>query len=117
MWAYKFLKKETRLQVPSFWTFLRENHDILKLWCEEVTEPLEDRTIFPLRILRFTCYIFLLFLLVVGLIHPRDKYYKEECTKRTECYTDCNKAFFPEIDCVQSNVQFKYNGIRYNRFY
>lgn len=36
MWAYKFIKKDTRLQVPSFWTFLKQNHDILKLWCEEV---------------------------------------------------------------------------------
>ena len=70
MWAYKFMKKETRLQVPSFSTFLKENHDLLKLWCEEVSEPLEDRIIFPLRILRFATYFFLLFLIVVALIDP-----------------------------------------------
>lgn len=82
MWAYKFIKKETRLQVPSFSTFLKQNHDILKLWCEEVHEPVEDRIIFPLRILRFTNYFFLLFLIIVALIGPQDKYYNDECYKR-----------------------------------
>lgn len=82
MWAYKFIKKETRLQVPSFKTFLKQNHDILKLWCEEVQEPLEERIIFPLRILRFVVYFFMLFLLIVGLINPQDSYYQEQCFKR-----------------------------------
>jgi len=58
------------MQVPTFSTFLRENHDLLKMWCEEVHEPLEDRTNFILRILRFACYFFLMFLIVVALINP-----------------------------------------------
>jgi hypothetical protein len=75
MWAYKFIKKETRLQVPTFNTFLKQNHDILKLWCEEVQEPLEDRMMFGLRILRFTNYFFLLFLIVVALVNPQEEFY------------------------------------------
>ena len=35
MWAYRYINKETRLQVPTFKTFIKQNHDILKLWCEE----------------------------------------------------------------------------------
>ena len=34
-----------------------------------------------------------------------------------ECYTDCNKAFFPDIECRRSSIQFKYAGNRYNKFY
>jgi hypothetical protein len=34
-----------------------------------------------------------------------------------ECYTDCNKAFFPEIQCTRSSIQFRYAGNRYNKFY
>lgn len=49
---------------------MKQNHDILKLWCEEVHEPQEDRIIFLLRILRFLNYLFLLFLIVVALINP-----------------------------------------------
>lgn len=39
------------------------------------------------------------------------------CCYRTECYTDCNKAYFPEIQCTQSSIHFKYNGIKYDNFY
>jgi hypothetical protein len=117
MWAYKFIKKDTRLQVPSFWTFLKQNHDILKLWCEEVQEPPDERIIFPLRIIRFGTYFFLLFLIVTALIHPRDIYYTEECYKRTVCYTECSKSYFPEIACTESPITFKYNGNRYNNFF
>ena len=70
MWAYKFLRKETRLQVPTFWSFIKQNHDILKLWCEEVWEPYEDRTIFVLRIAKFFTYLLMMFLIVVALINP-----------------------------------------------
>lgn len=38
-----------------------------------------------------------------------------EC--RTECYTDCNKAFFPDLKCVDSDINFIYNGNYYNKFY
>ena len=68
--------------MPSWWTFLKENHDLLKLWCEEVHEPMEDRTIFSLRCLPFATYFFLLFLIVTALIEPKDKYYAQECYKR-----------------------------------
>lgn len=103
--------------MPSFRTFLKQNHDILKLWCEEDHEPLENRTNFGLRILRFTTYFFMLFLIVCGLVGPQDRFYSQECNKRMECYTDCNKAFFPEMKCSRSAIQFRYAGNRYNKFY
>ena len=82
MWAYKFIRNETRMQVPTFSTFLKQNHDLLKLWCEETHEPVEDRINFLLRILRFGCYFFLLFILVVAMVDPKDKFYSDECEKR-----------------------------------
>lgn len=82
MWAYKYLNEDTRLHVPTFRTFLRQNHDIFKLWCEEVWEPLENRTNFMLRIIRFATYFFMLFLLVCALVDPKDRYYSTECDKR-----------------------------------
>jgi len=117
MWAYKYVNQETRLHVPSFKTFLKQNHDILKLWCEEEQEPLDVRTNFSLRILRFTAYLFMLFLIVCALINPQDRYYAEECDKRMECYNDCNMAFFPEMECKMSSIQFRYGGNRYNKLY
>lgn len=40
MWAYKFLVKETRLQVPKYRTFFFQNQELLNLWYEDETEPL-----------------------------------------------------------------------------
>lgn len=37
--------------------------------------------------------------------------------KRIECYTDCNKAFFPELACVKSTIHFYYNGNKYDNLY
>jgi hypothetical protein len=45
-------------------------------------DPIEDRTNFVLRIIRFLTYFFLLFLIVTALINPQDKYYATECAKR-----------------------------------
>lgn len=70
MWAYMYINKDTRLQVPTVKTFMKQNHDILKLWCEEILEPMDERTNFTLRILRFATYIFLLFLIVIALVAP-----------------------------------------------
>ena len=68
--------------MPTFSTFLKQNHDILKLWIEETHEPVEDRINFLLRILRFAFYFFLLFILVVAMVDPKDKFYSDECGKR-----------------------------------
>ena len=75
MWAYRYINKETRLQVPTFKTFIKQNHDILKLWCEEIQEPMDERVNFTLRIFRFATYCFLLFLIVILLVAPQDLYY------------------------------------------
>ncbi len=72
MWAYKFLRKDTRLQVPTFKTFMRQNHDLLKLWFEEEHEPLEERINFILRVFRFLVYIMILIIIEYALINPND---------------------------------------------
>jgi len=53
MWAYKYLHKDSRTNVPKYWTFLKSNHDMLKLWFEDQTEPLNDRVSFPVRCIKF----------------------------------------------------------------
>lgn len=82
MWAQRFIKKETRTQVPTFRKFLTQNHDLLKLWFEDSLEAPEDRMTFPLRILRFLATTCLLFIFVYAIIYPRDVYYDQECKKR-----------------------------------
>ena len=77
MWAYKFLKKSTRLQVPTYSNFLKQNHDLLKCWCEEEHEPLDERIMFPLRVIRFICYMMLILIFIHVLVDPKDKYYYE----------------------------------------
>jgi hypothetical protein len=79
MWIYKYAKKETRLQVPKFSTFLKQNHDLLKLWFEDTHEKLEDRISFILRVLRFVTSFFILFCFTYILINPKDTYYHNEC--------------------------------------
>ena len=34
-----------------------------------------------------------------------------------ECHTWCNKAFFPEIACVESPITFQYGGNKYTHLY
>lgn len=95
MWVYKFINKETRTQVPTYWTFLRSNHESVKMWLENTTELVEMRIHFALRVMRWLVSLCILFLFVYAMINPQGSYYKEECSKRLECYNACNKAFFP----------------------
>lgn len=82
MWAQRFIKKETRTQVPTFRKFLMQNHDLLKLWFEDTLESPEDRMGFLLRILRFLATLCIMFIFVYVIISPRDLYYDQECNKR-----------------------------------
>lgn len=118
MWAYKYARKETRLQVPKFKNFMKQNHDLLKLWYEDTQEQLEERIGFLLRCLRFLTGFLILFLAVYLIIDPRDNYYNEECNKRTECYSACNHAFFPQLEChsVPDITLIYYNNL-YPNFY
>lgn len=99
MWLYKFINKESRTQVPTFWTFLRSNHDTINMWLENTSEPLSLRVHFSLRVLRWITSLSILFLFVYALIGPQGSYYQKECKKRLECYTSCSKAFFPQLSC------------------
>eukprot|EP00347_Sterkiella_histriomuscorum_P020903 403336019 len=118
MWAYKFARKETRLQVPKYRTFLKQNHDLLKLWYEEEHEASEERVNFLLRNFRFGIYILLIFIFVYTLIDPNDEYYFNECQKRVDCYSGCNVGYFPELECAPTTgLKFIYNGNRFNQFY
>ena len=112
MWVYKFIQKDSRTQVPSFWTFLRSNQDTIVMWLENTTEPINTRVHFSLRVLRWLTSMCILFMFVYAMIRPRGKYYTAECEKRLDCYNACNKAFFPQLACErqdQMNFYFKWN--------
>ena len=82
MWVYKFIDSETRTQVPSFWTFLRSNHDLIRMWLENTSEPLSERLNFTLRVMKWITSVCILFLFVCFMINPQGDYYTEQCFKR-----------------------------------
>lgn len=82
MWVYKYSKKKTRNEVPKFWTFLKENHDVLKFWLEDTSEDPKDRIPFILRTVQYFISIAILFVFVYGFINPQGEYYQEQCAKR-----------------------------------
>jgi hypothetical protein len=61
--------------VPKLKTFLLQNHDLMKVWFEDQLEPLSQRMYFPLRILRFTATICILFIITYAMIDPQDAYF------------------------------------------
>ena len=75
MWAFKFKNESSRSQVPSYGNFMASNHSLLKLWYEDVREPLADRIPFSLRCMRFCATISMLFIAVYLIIWPADLYY------------------------------------------
>lgn len=100
MWAYKFLHKETRLQVPKFKTFFFQNQDLLKLWYEDETETvLEDRVPFYMRAMKYMATLTILFSVLVLLMFSKDSEYQQICDQRLTCYGYCNNAFFPSLFC------------------
>ena len=82
MWVYKYIDKQTRTQVPSYWTFMRSNQDLIKMWLENTTIPVADRIGFSLRLIRWIVSICILFLFVDALIAPEGSYFESECNKR-----------------------------------
>lgn len=75
MWLYNFLRKETRTNVPTFWTFLRSNHDTVKMWLENTSEPMAIRVSFSLRFIRWLIEVCILFLFVFAMIGPEGREY------------------------------------------
>jgi hypothetical protein len=45
------------------------------------------------------------------------KYYYDECEKRLKCQMRCNEDFFPDIECVDSESSFSYQGNDYDKLY
>lgn len=82
MWAYKYQQKDTRTQVPSYKKFMFANHDLLKLWYEDQMEPTLDRISFPMRVLRFTACIGILFIFLFLVIAPQESTFQFNCAKR-----------------------------------
>ncbi len=70
MWTYKFIKKETRLQVPTYTHFMMQNHDLFRFWFEDMQEPPEHRVGFLLRMLKYYTQILILFIFVYSFIDP-----------------------------------------------
>jgi hypothetical protein len=82
MWAHKFIRKETRSHVPKYKTFIFQNHDLLKMWFEDMAETQEDRCSFCIRGLRWLAGVAILFIFTYLVISPQDKYFNTECNKR-----------------------------------
>lgn len=82
MWAYKFLQKDTKLQVPKFKTFVYQNQDLLKLWYEDESEPLEDRISFAMRCLKYGAQICMQMTILYAFINSRDLFYHKICNQR-----------------------------------
>ena len=99
MWAYKFINKDTRLNVPSFKTFFFENQELLQLWYEDETVEIEERVNFAMRLLRYCGHLFILFLVLVKVIGAQDHDFNYQCKQRLHCFSSCNRAFFPMLAC------------------
>jgi hypothetical protein len=82
MWAYKYVHKDTKLEVPRFRTFFYQNQDLLKLWYEDESEPVEDRVSFSMRCLKYIAHLCILCIILFALISPEDAEFHKECYKR-----------------------------------
>ena len=82
MWACRFLKPKTRSIIPTFKNFLKQNHDIPKLWFEETFLEVAFRTHFFFRIFKFVSYLSMYFIIMVLLMDIKDKEYYEKCDYR-----------------------------------
>jgi hypothetical protein len=60
--------------VPKSRTFLRQNHDLIKFWLEEIYEEYEDRFSFLLRLMRLLCSVCPLFIVTFWMHEPKDSY-------------------------------------------
>ena len=88
------------------------------MWLENTTEPLSLRINFFLRVIRWLTSFCILFLFVYAVIGPQGPYYKQECSKRLECYNACNKAFFPQLSCAnQDEMDFYFKWNHYSDMY
>jgi hypothetical protein len=94
-----------------------QNHDLLKMWFEDMAEPIPDRCIFGIRFIRWLASLSILYIMTYLIIDPQDNYFDEQCHKRLECYNACNKAFFPMLKCQQLDMGFYYNHNLYERLY
>jgi len=118
MWAYEFVKKDTRYKVTGLKNFLKINHDLPKLWYEEDNVQPEMRTNFFMRVLKFYTYFNLLIIFVYTLIDFDDQYYLDTCHQRTEWYNYWNNDFFPDLQCQDSSAnQLDYMGNIYDNLY
>lgn len=79
MWAYKFINRDTRLNVPTFKTFFFHNQELLQLWYEDESLELEDRVNFAMRCLRYSGHLFILFVVLVKVISAEDHTFHFQC--------------------------------------
>jgi hypothetical protein len=82
MWAYKFLQKDTKLDVPKFKTFVYQNQDLLKLWYEDEQERLEDRISFAMRCLKYGAHLCILLVILISLFNNSDESFDQICSRR-----------------------------------
>ena len=122
MWAYKYIQKETKLEVPKFKVFLFQNQDLLKLWYEDESEPMEDRISFAMRFLKYSVELFMQLVILFVLLNSKDEEFQKVCSKRLGCYNNCNNAYFPSLVCRDiKNFELDYkidiHGNTFDTFY
>ena len=118
MWAYEFVKKDTRYKVLTLKTFMKQNHDLPKLWYEEEHIPKEIRTNFYLRFWKFFTLINFLVIFVYTLIDFQDDYYQGMWDRRKTCLNYWDQDYFPVLTWKElTNITLTYNGANYNKFF
>jgi hypothetical protein len=47
-----------------------QNHDLLKMWFEDMAEPIQDRCVFGIRFIRWLASLAILFIMTYTVIAP-----------------------------------------------
>lgn len=111
------VNKDSRYQVPKFWSHMVSSHDTIWMWEEETDIPIENRYPFCIRLTRFLVLQVILLSAVCFLLGNDIERYYFECQKRTECYVNCNQDNFPDLTCEYLNTTVASGGNIYTEVY
>lgn len=71
-----------------------------------------------MRCLKYVAHLFILFIIMVTVIDAEDATFHDNCQERLNCFSNCNRAYFPSLACkdVENEVVEVY-GNKFDRFY
>lgn len=71
-----------------------------------------------MRCLRYCGHLFILFVALVKVIDAQDHEFNIQCKNRLNCFSGCNRAFFPYLACQDINGEvIELNGNVFDKFY